>query len=210
MKVLIFGASGATGRQLVNQGLQQGLTVTACVRNPGTLTIKHSKLDVAQGDVTDRDAVERAVTGHDAVLSALGGSTLLSRDSDLTVGVHNMINAMEQAHVRRFVYVSADMVPDVRTELNPFRRYVVGSVLLRNVGADHELNERLIQQSRLDWIIVRPPVLTNGPWIGIYRVGEHLQTNAFIPRISRADVADFMLRQWHEDTFLHKTPLVMH
>jgi len=100
------------------------------------------------------------VPGHDAVLSALGGSTLLSRDSELTVGVHNIINAMEQSGVCRLIYLSADMVPEARTELNPLRRYVVGALVLRNVGADHELNERLIMQSRLDWVVIRPPVLT--------------------------------------------------
>ena len=209
MKVLIFGASGGTGRELVNQGLQQGLAVTAFVRNPAGFMIRHPNLTITQGDVTDRGGVEQVVGGHDAAISALGGSTLLKRDSDLTVGVHNMLNAMEQAQVRRFVYLSADMVPEARSELNPFRRYVVGSVLLRNVGADHELHERLIEASRLDWTIVRPPVLTSGPRTGAYRIGEHLKANSFIPRISRADVADFLLRALRDDTLLHRKLLVM-
>lgn len=142
--------------------------------------------------------------------NALKGPTLLTRDPDLTVGVHNILTAMEQSGVRRFIYLSADMVPEARSKLNAFRRYLVGSVLLRSAGADHDLNERLIAQSRLDWIVVRPPILTNKLRTDAYRVGEHLQPNAFLPRISRTDVADFMLRQLHEDTWLHKAPLVMY
>jgi putative NADH-flavin reductase len=209
MKVIVFGASGATGRELVKQAVAQRHLVTGFVRNPARFDIAHPSVRVEQGDVADRVAVERAIRGHDEVICALGGSSLLKRNPALVVGVHNIIVAMEQAGVRRLVYLSNDAVSDARSHMNVFRRYLV-TILLRNVAADHELNESMIKQSKLDWVIVRPPLLTRGERTGSYRSGDHVEPKSFFPRISRADVAQFMLRQLSDDTFLHGTPVVMY
>jgi hypothetical protein len=100
-------------------------------------------------------------------------------------------------------------VKDARSQMNVFRRCLV-SVLLRNVAADHERNENMIKQSKLDWVIVRPPILTRGERTGSYRSGVHVEPRSLFPRISRADVAQFMLKQLSDDTFLHRTPIVMY
>ena len=111
--------------------------------------------------------------------------------------------------MKRFIYLSADTVSEVRGSLNPLRRLIV-STLLSNTAADHELDEAMIRQSHLEWTIVRPPLLTNAPYKGRYRYGEHIEPNTLLPKISRADLADFMLKQLGDDTFVRKAPTVMY
>jgi NAD(P)-dependent dehydrogenase (short-subunit alcohol dehydrogenase family) len=121
MKVIVFGASGATGRELVKQAVAQGHLVTAFVRNPARFDIERPSIHVEQGDVADRGAVERAIGGQDEVICALGGSSLLTRNPALVIGVHNILAAMEEAGVRRLVYLSNDAVSDARSHMNVFR-----------------------------------------------------------------------------------------
>lgn len=209
MNVLVFGASGGTGRELIRQGLELGHAMTAFVRNPGAFGVNHADLKVIQGDVVDRRSVGAAVEGQDAAISALGASTLLKREKTMIVGVHNILTALEQSRVRRFIYLSVLGVHDVREQLNPLGRYVIAPLVLRNVAADHEVNEAMIKQSQLDWTIVRAPNLTNKPRTGTYRSGESIKANSLIPEISRGDLAEFMLRQLHDSTYVRCTPTVM-
>jgi len=209
MNLLIFGASGRTGREVVKQAVSQGHLVTAFVRDPAKLDIKQADLKVFQGDVTDYASVERAVIGQEAVLCALGSFTPTKRDPNLIDGVRKIIQAMEQAGVRRLIYLSFLGVRDGRQGLGPVVNYIVAP-LLYNPIADHEVKESLIRQSRLDWIIVRPSRLTNGRHTGVYHYGERIAARSLILTLSRADVADFMLKQVTDDTFVHKAPRVMY
>ena len=210
MRVLVFGASGGTGRELVSQALAQGYQVTAFARDPAKLDINHANLRVAQGNVADYAAVERAVKDQDAVICALGASTPLRRDPILVQGVHNIIDAMERAGGGRLIYLSFLGVRNGRSQLSLLGKYIVAPLALHNVVADHEAKERLIRQSHLNWTIVRAPRLTNGRRTGTYRSGDDLGANAIIPAISRADVAEFMLKQVTDDTYLRKAPAVMY
>lgn len=202
MNLLIIGATGGTGRELVKQALAQGHTVTAFTRSPDKLDLQDPNLKVFDGDVTDFATVEKAVQGQDAVLSALG-STSLKKNPALTQGVKHIVQAMKQHSVRRLVYESALGVGDSRKRINPVFRYLIIPLVLRNAIADHEDKEQIIQQSPLDWVIVRPAGLTDGPHTGQYRHGESIEFGA---KIARADVADFMLKQATDDACLHKTP----
>jgi uncharacterized protein YbjT (DUF2867 family) len=210
MRVLVLGATGATGRHLVGQALAQGHHVTALARNPAKLHSRSPELAVVQGDVTDPLAVERAVRSQDAVLCALGSSTPLKHDPALVAGIGNLVGAMERLHVRRLVYLSFLGVHHGRAQLSPLGKYVVAPLLMRKVAADHERKEAIIQQSTLEWVIVRPPRLTNGPPTGTYRSGEDIQATLVVPRVSRADLAEFMLGQLNGDTYLRRTPAVMY
>jgi putative NADH-flavin reductase len=209
MNILIFGASGRTGRELVGQALAQGHRISAFVRHPALFDLAHPHLKVVQGDAADRAAVERAVRDQDAVICALGAANLLKRDEAVVVGVHNIIMAMESAGVRRLIYLSADTVHDSRNELNALRKVFV-PLLFHNSATDHEINESMIKQSHVDWIVIRPPMLTNGVRTSAYRSNEHLTTRAIIPQFSRADLAEFMLKQLDDDTFLDKAAEVMY
>jgi putative NADH-flavin reductase len=210
MRIVVFGASGGTGRELVAQAVAQGQQVTAFVRSAARLRLRSAGVTVAQGDVTDVSAVNRAVEGQTAVLCALGASTPLRRDRTLVEGVRHIVDAMNRSDVRRLVYLSFLGVREGRRQLSLIGRAVVAPVLLHNVVADHEAKEQIIRQSGLDWIIVRPPRLTNGPRRGDYRDGLNIRATSLIPRISRADLADFMLRQLLTDTYVRSTPAVMY
>ncbi len=210
LRVIVFGASGATGRQLVGLALADGHQVTAFVRNASRLEIKSERLTVVVGDVAEVTVVASAVVGHDGVLCALGAATPLRRDRTLVEGVSHIVSAMEQSGVRRLVYLSFLGVREGRPQLSTLGRYLIAPLLLRHVVADHEAKEQIIRQSGLDWVIARPPRLTNGVRRGTYRSGVDVRATSIVPRISRADLAEFMLRQLTEDTHVRKTPAVMY
>ena len=202
MKLLIFGATGGTGRELVKQAIAQDHTVTGFSRHADDLKEPFPNVQAISGDVADMAAVEQAVQGQDAVLSTLGSSSL-KRSPALTQGVENIVKAMEQHNVRRLVYQSSLGVGDSRKRVGFLIRYIIIPLVLRNAIADHEDKESIIRSSNLDWVIVRPAGLRDEPLTGDYRTGEDIEFGA---RISRADVADFMLKQVSDDAYLNQTP----
>jgi putative NADH-flavin reductase len=209
VQVLVFGASGATGREIVTQALDLGHSVNAFVRDPRKLDINHARLGLSVGDVTQYAIVERAAEGQDAVMSALGSGSSLRSHPALADGIQNIIRAMDHAGVRRLVYLSMLGVGKSDRQLGFVDRYIVLPLLLRNVVADHAREEALIRRSTLEWVIVRPPRLTNGPYTGRYRSGEDVREGKPSASISRADVADFMVKQLAEDRYVHRTPAVL-
>ena len=204
MKLLVFGSTGSTGRELVRQALERGHDVTAYARNPAKIDdIQHANIRVVRGDVLDPAAVESAVAGQEAVLSAIGagaGRTSLRED-----GTRNIIEAMQRTGVRRLIVQSSLGVGDSRANLSFFTKYIVVSIFLRHAFADHERQEAAVKQSSLDWTIVRPPYLTDGARTRAYRHGFPITDTSIKGKISRADVADFMLEQLTHDTYLHQT-----
>lgn len=209
VKILIFGAAGRTGRQLVTQGLASGDSVTAFVRDPAKLNIEHESLTTVVGDVADPSAVESAVVGHDAVLCALGAATPLSRNPTLVDGIRHLVRAMQQDRVQRLVYLSFVGVGDGRRQIGWFGRTVISSVVLRNVVADHAEKERIVRDSTLQWTIVRPPRLTTRPGTGRFRSGENIKATNARPTLSREDLAAFMLQVVHEGQFVRQAPALL-
>lgn len=207
--MLIFGATGATGREVVKKALDRNYSVRAFVRNPAKFDIRHANLDLMVGDVMDPTLVERAVKGSDAVVSALGSGNSLGSHPALSDGVQNIIRSMDYVGVHRFVYLSMLGVGGSGKQLGFVDRYIVLPILLRNVMQDHAREEGLIKRSKLDWVIVRPARLTNGPYTGRYRSGEDVREGALLASISRADVADFMVKQLTDDRYVHGTPAVL-
>ncbi len=192
MKVVVFGASGATGRHVVSQGLERGLSVTAFVRNPGKLAITHPQLTVVQGNVCDPAAVASAINAQDAVVCTLGVGSPLRHDQVVIDGVRHIIRAMTDAGVRRLIYMSFIGVSESRASAGFVVRYVARWPL-RNEIHDHEIKEGLVTASSTGWTIVRPPTLTNGPRTGSYRTGAEIAARSALPRLSRADVAHCIL-----------------
>ena len=208
MKLLVFGASGATGRELVTQALAREVAVTAFVRNPAKLGIAHSQLTTVQGDVGDYAAVSRAIAGQDAVVSALGVGTAQRHDPVVIEGVRHIVRAMTETGVRRLVYMSFIGVRDSRAAAGFVVRYIAALPLRREIG-DHEIKEGLVTASSLAWTIVRPPTLTNGRATGAYRIGEDITARSLLPTLSRADVADCMLRQVADSNYVRKVLRVL-
>ncbi len=208
MNLLIIGATGGTGRELVKQALEQGDNVTALVRNPAKVTVQHPNLTVVKGDVLDSVSVENAVRGKDAVLSALGHKKWFIKTSILSRGTKNIITSMEKYGVKRFICGTSLGVGDSRGRLGLYYTLFVVPVIVYFYFKDKEIQERYIMESSLDWTIVRPGQLTNGRKRGLYRHGPDIGSRIFTVRISRADAADFMLRQLADNTYRRKTVAV--
>ena len=202
MKLVIFGSTGSIGQPLVVQALEQGHTVTAFARNPAKLEIEHANLTVVQGDVLDSAAVEKAVDGQEAVVCAIGAGKGTIRSE----GTRNIVQAMEKAGVSRFICLSTLGVGNSRANLNFFWKHIMFGLLLRRAYADHVSQEDYVKESRLDWTIVRPGAFTDGNRTGVYRHGFPSTDKTIKGKISRADVADFMLKQLTDRTYLHETP----
>ena len=207
MKVIIFGSTGPTGRQVVTQALEQGHDVTAFARSPENIDQKHEKLQVEKGDVLDFAAVERALQGQDAVICTLG---LPPKDkSNLRAnGTKNIIRAMEKTGIKRFICQSSYGVGDTSETLPFLMKYLIVPFILHRAFADHEVQENYIKESQLDWIIARPAALTDGEHTGSYQHGFTAENKTVTFKISRADTADFMLKQLADDNYLHRTPSI--
>lgn len=210
MKILVLGANGATGRLVVAQALDAGHEVTAFVRAAAKAPAPRPRLRVAVGEVTsDQEAVTAAVTGQDAVISALGsgrGVKGLLAPTVIREATPVVVRAMEEAGVGRLVFLSAFGVGDTARRAPVPLRLMYGA-FLGPVFADKAAGERVLRAGRLEWTLVYPVVLTNGPRTHGYRYGEYLELSG-LAKVSRADVADFMLRETAEREYVHKTVIV--
>jgi len=194
MKLTIFGATGATGTELVRQALEAGHEVTAVVRDPGRMSVPaQSRLNVITADVMDPAAIIPAVADADAVITAIAphglGRSTLRQDS-----THSIMQAMGKAGARRLLFVSGSVVADEGESF--YLRYLLKPVarrtFLRNVTADFAATEAEIRATDLDWTIFRPPSLDNKPASGAYRTAvDRSVPHCFA--ISRADLAACML-----------------
>lgn len=207
MKLAIFGATGRTGKPLVEQALKAGHEVVALVRTPSKLIIQHPKLTVLQGDAMNPADVDKVVQGSDAVISVLGQSKDSPRDMQ-TVAITNIIAAMNKYGIKRLVSLTGAGVDDPR-DRPKFANHLIKLALKMMSGhvlKDAENHADAIRKSDLDWVIVRGPMLTDGPHTGNYRVGwVGVNTGA---RLSRANLADFILKQTTDTTYLRQAPMV--
>ena len=205
MDLLVFGPTSGTGRVLVEQALEQGHAVTTFVRNPAAFTMKHPNLTFRIGNVSDYGSVEAAIRGKDVVLSA-SDTNAPKGDIAFSQGTKNIIMAMEKLGVRRFICESSLGVGDSKGQLGFLYNFFLIPLLLHKMLADKEILEKHIKNSTLDWVIVRPAALTNGPRTGTYRSGFGVTDKSIKGKVSHADVADFMLKQLTDETYLRKTP----
>ncbi len=207
MRVIIFGASGATGRLLVERAASAGHEVTAFVRDPAGTNLNAAGLKTVQGDVLDAASVDRAIAGHEAVLSALGNDSR-KPPPVLSLGIVHILDAMERHGARRVVVLSA---AGAMRERAGFFGGTAGLRLARlAMSGLYEEHRKMLEELRrrdLDWIGVRAVILTNRAPRSRYRV-----VLEGIPRwgalISRADVAEFMVRQLTSDQYLRTMPAI--
>ncbi len=206
MKLAVFGATGPTGQQVVKQALEQGHSVTALARTPEKLRIQHSSLRIVKGNVLDMAAVEETISGSGVVLSCLGRRSPFRGKGDIWRGTHNIVAAMKKLGARRLIIESAYGAGSSR-DFASLGMKLVTSTLLGWAYHEKGVLEPDVMSSGLDWVIVRPPALRDGPKTGEYRVGERLRLSVR-NWINRADVADFMLKQVASDEWLRKTPII--
>ena len=205
MKLLIIGGTGGTGRELIKQALEQGHSLTALARNPKNLKIAHPNLSIIEGNVLDYDKVQEVVAGQDAVLSALGHKRFFIKTTILSEGTKNIIHAMEKHNVNRLICVTSLGINDSRFKLGLYYTLFVIPFIVFFYFWDKAKQEKLIQNSGLDWTIVRPGQLINGKKRGIYKHGANVGNYILTKMISRADVAHFILSQLNDKTYLRKT-----
>ena len=208
MKFTIFGATGGTGKQLVEQALAAGNHVVAYVRNPSKLEFKHKYLTIVEGELADQMMIEQVVSGADAVISVLGPRGD-SKDKPITRGMQNMIDAMNKYGVRRLIVSSTLSVKDPN-DLPDFKAKVLVNLVKFTMRAAYEeiiSVAETVRKSDLDWTILRLTTLNNNPKSGRVRVG-YLGKGEVGLRISRADLAEFMLKQVKDIKYLQHSPVI--
>jgi putative NADH-flavin reductase len=192
MKLVILGATGRTGLEIVRRALERGHSVTALVRSPDRLKPFGGQIAVRQGDLLSNTDLQRVIQGHDAVVSGFGPRLPVSKgDAHLLEQFADALtSAMVKTTVRRVVVESVAFL--FKDAIFP-PTYLLGRLFFRQVVNDASAMEQVFAHSQLDWTMVRPPELTDKPYTGKYRVREgHLPLLGF--KIARADVADFMIK----------------
>lgn len=203
MNVVIFGATGSVGRHLVRKALAAGHQVTAFSRKVDVGLPAHEKIRLVRGDVSNLDEVAAAIEGQDAVFCVFGAGR---KGVVRAEGTKNIISGMKRHGVRRLVCQTTLGAGESEQNLNFFWRYVMFGLLLRPALEDHARQEEHVRASDLDWTIVRPGGFTDGAETGLYKHGFPATERDLKLKISRADVARFMLDQLGDPTYLHATP----
>jgi putative NADH-flavin reductase len=211
-KLLVIGASRGIGLETVKAALRADHRVRALARSAASISIQNANLDKVSGDGLDSDTIRDALQGVDVVIQTLGvdfapraifeRTTLFSRSTRIVV------DAMKAAGVKRLIAVTGLGAGDSRGHGGLFYDAVVFPLLLKRTYDDKDVQEWIIRSSGLDWTIVRPGLLTNSPATGRYRILTVPQDWRF-GRISRADVADFLVRQVDDRALIGTTPLLI-
>ena len=203
MKLAIFGASGATGRHLLQLALDAGHTVTVLVRSADSLPLKHPALTAVVGRIDQLETVESIVQGADAVISVLGarkgGAQTICSDA-----MRSIVPAMHATGSHRLIALSAYGASETRNA-SWFIRFV--RMVIADKMRDKDAMEALVRASDTDWTLVRPPALTNGQASGRYRSGIRLR-RGMTGRLSRADLAAFILQTAESGEFIGQAPVV--
>ncbi|MCW9032609.1 MAG: SDR family oxidoreductase [Rhodospirillales bacterium] len=205
MKIVVFGSTGNVGQQLVKQAIELGHDVTAHTRTPTKLDQTSENLKIIKGDILDPSSVKKAIEGQEVVMCALG-MPLMNKDGLRAKGTKNIVTAMEEIGVRRLVCLSSLGTGDSFNILPFYYRFFLAPLLMRHLFADHGAQESLIKSSKLDWTIARPGSFVKGPATDEYRHGFFTADTSLKLKISHGDVANFMLKQLDDNTYLHQTP----
>jgi uncharacterized protein YbjT (DUF2867 family) len=205
-KLLVLGATGGTGRAVVEQSLERGYDVAVLVRAPERLGDLATRVEVHTGSADDRERLVEAMRGRDAVISALGVGQTLEPNGLIARCAPAIVDAMRDAGVRRLIFTSAFGVGTTKPSLPLFPR-IFSALLLKNIYRDKNEGEAAIRASGLAWTLVHPSMLRDGPKSGNVRAGEQLALSGF-PKISRADVAAFLLGQLDDESWLRKSVVI--
>jgi len=207
VNIVVFGATGGTGRHLVAQALADRHRVTAFTRSAAEIAPQPG-LAIVAGDTRDSRKVEQAVAGHDAVLCALGGRPRRRRECVCASAMRSIVAATTAHRVRRVVAISTFGAGDTRAHVGWLARLLLFGVVLRSEVADKEAMERALAATDLDWTVVRVGLLTDGAARHAWRAADDGSIRG-MGRIARADVAAFMLHCLTTDEWLRRRPALM-
>ena len=207
MRLTIFGATGRTGQQLVEQALSAGHAVTILVRDPAKVRTVEAGLKILTGNIFNAAQVEQAIAGAEAVISVLG-PTRNKPTFEVAAGTGVILSAMKKLGVRRLIISTGAGVADPN-DAPGLVDHIIKFLLMklsRYVYEDMQQVVTKVRASDLDWTIVRVPMLTDEPRSGKVRVGYVGKGVGM--RIGRADLADFMLRQLSDHSRVHTAPAI--
>jgi putative NADH-flavin reductase len=213
MKILVIGATRGIGFELMKQAAHQNHEVTVLARKPEELKSKiqkedfHEKINLIKGDILDREAVGKALENQDAVCSAIGIGITFKPVTVFSEGAKTLISAMQETAVKRLMVVTGVGAGDSKNHGGFLYDKIFNPIFLRTIYEDKNRQEQLVKASGLDWTIIRPAVLTDGPRTGKYRVLTDL-SGVTAGKIARADVADFIIDELKTNRFLRLTPLL--
>jgi uncharacterized protein YbjT (DUF2867 family) len=204
LRLFIVGGSGRTGSQLLPQLLEAGHTAVVLARRPDSISLKHVRLQVVAGDVKQPASIAAALDGIDAAIVVLTPPSMRGVVDTFAVGARNVVTAMEQKGVRRLLFVTSGAVEDDPGMAWMFR-FVIKPLMMSKVYADARCAEEIVRGSSLDWTLVRPPQLVDGPATGVYRVSPR-----FLPpggaKLSRGDLAHFLAGEVTRNENVRGTP----
>jgi len=208
MKITVFGSSGNVGKLLVDQALAEGYDVIAYARNPSKLTMKHDHLTIVHGELSDEAMIDRAITGADAVISVMGPSGK-SKGTPITHGMKYIIAAMNNHGVRRLIALSTASSKDPNDKLGIKLKAMITLVKTTSPDAYADIVgwSDVIRASNLDWTLVRVLLLNDKPKTGNVKTGYPGRNELGTP-ISRADLADFMLKQVKDTKYIRQAPII--
>jgi putative NADH-flavin reductase len=208
MKILVLGATGAVGRRLVSEGLARGHQISAFVRNARKLQQQSPNLKVVVGNVLDEASVSRAIEGQDAVAYAVGvrspRRTTLFSDS-----TRKLVRLMEAQGVIRLVCITGVGAGETKGHGGFLYDRIGYPLITKNIYVDKDRQEKIIRGSRLEWTIVRPTVFREGQAKSEFQAVTDV-TGVVLRRISRLEVANFVLEELENSRFIHQTPFIGH
>jgi len=207
MNIAIIGATRGIGLVMAQAALADGHVVTALARTPGRMPMSHSRLHIIAGDAQNADAIAQVVEGQDVVCDCLGTTNVTQTITMFSRCAENLAKVLKPEQL--LIAVTGIGTGDSRGHGGFLYDYLFMPIVLRRMYADKDRQERIIKDNVARWIIVRPGFLTNGPHTGRYRALTDL-TGIHGGRISREDVADFMLSQAKAPKFIGQAPLLIY
>jgi putative NADH-flavin reductase len=211
-KVLIIGASRGIGLETVKAALLAGHNVRALARSAASIPVQNAGLEKVPGNALDSSTIRSVLEGVDVVVQTLGVDiaprSIFERTTLFSQSTRILVDAMKIADVKRLIAVTGLGAGDSRGHGGLLYDAVVFPLFLKRVYDDKDVQEWIIRSSGLDWTIVRPGLLTNRPASGRYRILTAAHNWRF-GLISRADVADFIVRQIEDRALIHATPLLI-
>lgn len=207
MRVLIIGATRGIGAELLPLSLEAGHEITVLARDPAKIQTSHTNLTILKGNILNSATVTSAVYGQDVICITIGVPITFKPVTVFSEGTVEVVKAMEAHHVRRLICVTGIGAGNSKGHGGFLYDRIFKPLLLKTIYADKDVQEQYIQESGLEWVIARPAGLTNGPRTGNYRVITELE-GIVAKRISRADVADFIVKEIHEKKYTGRTPLL--
>jgi putative NADH-flavin reductase len=207
--VLIIGASSGIGRETLPAALEAGHRVRACSRSAEGIALSDAALEKRAGDARNEADIDSALEGIDVVVQALGvgAADLFGPVTLFSESTRILVSAMQRRDIKRLIAVTGFGAGDSREAVGSFQ-YIPFRLLLGRAYDDKDVQERMITNSSLDWTIVRPGILTRGPKTARYEVlvDAARWRNGFI---SRADVADFIVRSIDSVEYIHRAPVLV-